>query len=95
MAKITIKEVEHVAELARLRFTPDEIEEFTSQLNAILKFVSKLDSIDTEGVKPTYRAIEIFNCFREDEVKNSLPVEKVTANAPASEEGAFVVPRII
>ncbi len=95
MAEITIKEVEHVAELARLRFSPQELEEFTSQLDAILKFVGKLESLDTEGVEPTYRAIEIVNCFREDEVKPSLPIEKVTANAPESEEGAFVVPRII
>ncbi len=95
MAEITIKEVEHVAELARLRFDEQELEEFTNQLDAILKFVGKLESLDTEGVEPTYRAIEIVNCFREDEVKPSLPVEEVSANAPESDEGAFVVPRII
>ncbi len=95
MAHITIKEVEHVAQLARLRFSKDELEEFTNQLDAILRFVGKLESLDTEGVEPTYRAIEIVNCFREDMVKPSLPIEDVTANAPESEEGAFVVPRII
>ncbi len=95
MAHITVEEVEHVAQLARLRFSKDELEEFTNQLDAILRFVGKLESLDTEGVEPTYRAIEIVNCFREDVVKPSLPIEEVTANAPESEEGAFVVPRII
>ncbi len=95
MAEISIREVEHVAELARLRFDTKELEEFTNQLDAILKFVSKLESLDTEGVEPTYRAIEIVNCFREDRVEPSLPIEDVVANAPESENGAFVVPRII
>ncbi len=95
MAKITVSEVEHVAHLARLTFDDQEIEAFTRQLNDILEFVDKLDALDTSDVEPTTRAIELLNVFREDEVKPSLPVEEATANAPLSEKGAFVVPRII
>jgi len=95
MAKITVSEVEHVAHLARLTFNAREIDAFTRQLNDILEFVDKLDALDTSGIAPTTRAIELLNVFREDETKPSLPVEEASANAPAAEEGAFVVPRII
>jgi len=95
MAKITVTEVEHVAHLARLTFSTEEVEAFTRQLNDILEFVDKLDALDTAGIEPTTRAIELLNVFREDEVKESLPVEEATGNAPLAEEGAFVVPRII
>ncbi len=95
MAKITVSEVEHVAHLARLTFTAEETDAFARQLNDILAFVDKLDALDTSKVEPTTRAIELLNVFREDEIRPSLSVEDATANAPASEEGAFVVPRII
>ncbi len=95
MPRITVEEVKHVAHLARLNFDEDEIEAFTHQLDAILEFVAKLEDLDTKDIKPTSRAIEIVNCFRKDEVKESLPVDEVMKNAPESEDGAFVVPRII
>lgn len=95
MAKITVSEVEHVANLARLTFDPREIEAFTNQLNDILNFVGKLEAVDTSGIEPTTRAIELLNVFREDEIRPSLPVEDAMSNAPRADEGAFVVPRII
>ena len=95
MVKITVSEVEHVANLARLTFDSREIESFTNQLNDILKFVGKLQAVDTSDIEPTTRAIELLNVFREDEVKPSLSVEDATSNAPRAEEGAFIVPRII
>ncbi len=95
MAKITLGEVEHVAHLARLNFNQEETEAFTRQLNDILEFVDKLDALDTSDIEPTTRAIELLNVFRDDEVRESLPVEEATGNAPVSEKGAFVVPRII
>ena len=95
MAKITVSEVEHVAHLARLIFNPEEIEAFTRQLNDILEFVDKLHALDTSNIEPATRAIKLVNVFRKDEIKPSLPVEEVAANAPQAEKGAFVVPRII
>ena len=95
MEKITVSEVEHVASLARLTFDSHEVEEFTNQLNDILEFVGKLEAVDTSHIKPTTRAIELLNVFREDEVRPSLSVEDAISNAPEAEEGAFVVPRII
>jgi aspartyl-tRNA(Asn)/glutamyl-tRNA(Gln) amidotransferase subunit C len=95
MARITLSEVRHVAHLARLTFEEREIEAFTRQLNDILEFVAQLEGLDTSGVEPTTRAIEIFNVFRRDEVKPSLSVEEALSNAPQGEGGAFVVPRII
>jgi len=95
MAKITTSDVEHVAHLARLSFDANEIDAFTRQLNDIIEFVDMLDALDTSGVEPTTRALELLNVFRNDEVKPSLSVEQATANAPVAEDGAFVVPRII
>ncbi len=95
MARITLEEVKHVAHLARLEFSQKELESFKDQLDAILEFVAKLEDLDTEGVEPTNHAIEIFNCFREDKVKESLEIKDVMKNAPQGEEGSFVVPRII
>ncbi len=95
MAGITLEEVEHVARLARLSFTNDELLAFTEQLNDILGYVAKLEELDTAGVPPTTHALQTTNVFRHDEVKPSLSVDDAVANAPEEEKGAFVVPRII
>ncbi len=95
MARITIEEVEHVADLARLEFSSQEKEQFTKELDEILELVSQLEDLDTTGVEPAYNVLELQNVFREDEVKASLPRDEALSNAPESENGAFVVPRII
>jgi len=92
---LTRDEVLHVADLARLSLLPEEIELFTQQLNDILAYVEKLQELDTEGVPPMTHVIPVFNVFREDAVKEGLSRESALGNAPAREEGAFVVPRII
>jgi aspartyl-tRNA(Asn)/glutamyl-tRNA(Gln) amidotransferase subunit C len=89
------EEVLHVAELARLSLRPEEIEIFTRQLNDILAYVEKLQELDTSGVAPLAHVIPVFNAFREDEVKEGLPPDLALENAPAREEGSFVVPRVI
>lgn len=93
--KITTSEIEYVAHLARLSFDPSEIESFTRQLNDILVYVSKLEELDTSRVEPTTHALQLTNALRKDEVRPSLPVEKILSNAPEREEGRFVVPKII
>ena len=92
---LTREEVLHVANLARLSLAPEEIELFTRQLNDILAYVEKLQELDTAGVEPLAHVIPVFNVFREDAVRESLNRDAALDNAPAREEGAFVVPRII
>ncbi len=93
--KISRKEVEHVALLARLKLTDKEIEQFTGQLNGILTYMEKLNELDTEDVEPTSHVIEVGNVVREDRVQKSIPIEDALANAPERGDGFFKVPRII
>ena len=95
MAGITREKLAHVARLARLSFSDEELSSFTGQLNDILGYVAKLEELDTHGVEPTTHALHVTNVFREDNTASSLPVDEVVANAPQEENGAFVVPRII
>lgn len=92
---LTREEVLHVAQLARLSLGAEEIELFTRQLNDILDYVAKLQELDTTGVSPLGHVAPLANVFREDVVRDSLSRDLSLANAPAREEGTFVVPRII
>lgn len=92
---ITIKDVEHVAALARLELGDREKERFTEQLNAILKYAEQLNQLDTDGVEPTSHAMPLVNVMREDVVKPSLPLEKVLLNAPDEEDGQIKVPAVL
>ncbi len=92
---ITIKDVEHVANLARLDLSAAEKEQFAGQLNAILKYAEKLNQLDTDGIEPTSHVLPLANVMREDEAKDSWPVEKVLLNAPEEEDGQFKVPAVL
>ncbi|TVX95452.1 Asp-tRNA(Asn)/Glu-tRNA(Gln) amidotransferase subunit GatC [Cohnella terricola] len=92
---ITIKDVEHVANLARLDLSDAEKEQFAGQLNAILKYAEKLNELDADGIEPTSHVLPLANVMREDEVKPSWPIEKVLRNAPEEEEGQFKVPAVL
>jgi aspartyl-tRNA(Asn)/glutamyl-tRNA(Gln) amidotransferase subunit C len=92
---LTREEVLHVAHLARLTLDPEEVELFTRQLNDILAYVEKLQELDTTGVTPMAHVLPVCNAFREDEVREGLPREAALDNAPAREEGSFLVPRVI
>ena len=93
--KITRKEVEHVAYLARLHFSEEEIDRFTHQLNGTLEYMEKLAELDTTGVEPTFHAVQRTNVMREDLVRPSLPLEPTLRNAPDADRGFFRVPKII
>ncbi|OEU50431.1 MAG: asparaginyl/glutamyl-tRNA amidotransferase subunit C [Desulfobacterales bacterium C00003060] len=93
--KITKKEVVHVAKLARLDLDEEAIDTYTGQLEDILTYMDTLNRVDTRDISPTSHAIFISNAFREDEVKPSISVESALANAPRSENGSFVVPKVI
>jgi len=93
--KITAQEVQKVAELARLDLDDSQVDHLAEQLAAILEYMDKLSEVDTSDIDPTAHAIELTNAFREDAVHEHLDREKSLANAPQSEEGSFVVPKII
>jgi aspartyl-tRNA(Asn)/glutamyl-tRNA(Gln) amidotransferase subunit C len=89
---ITREEVVHVAKLARLELTEDELERFAGQLNAILEAVGKVSELDLADVEPTLHPLELSNVFAEDEPRPPLSVEEALANAPDRQDGAFRVP---
>jgi len=91
---ITREEVIHVAELARLALTDEEVELYTAQMQKILGYVEKLSALDTEGVEPS-SAYSAGESLRDDVVRPSLEREKALQNAPAKARGCFKVPRII
>ncbi len=92
---ITVKDVEHVANLARLELSEQEKLKFTEQMNSILEFAEKLNELNTENVEPTTHVLDIKNIVRKDEVKESISREDALRNAPSQEDGHFKVPAII
>jgi len=92
---ITMKDVEHVASLGRLRLTEEEKTLYTEQLNTIINYANKLNSLNTDDVAPTSHILPLTNVMRADERKPSLPIEKVMANAPDEEDGQFKVPAVL
>ncbi len=92
---VTIKDVEHIAKLAKLEFTDEEKSKFTEQFNEILAFMEKLNELDTSNVEPLSHVIDLQNVFRKDSVKTSLPTEEALKNAPAKTEQFFKVPKVI
>jgi aspartyl-tRNA(Asn)/glutamyl-tRNA(Gln) amidotransferase subunit C len=92
---ISGKDVEHVANLARLELSIEEKERFAGQLNAILKYAEKLNELDTQNVEPTSHVLALANVMREDTVRPSWPIEKVLSNAPDEEDGQFKVPAVL
>lgn len=91
---ITIKDVEHVAKLARLNLNEEEKEKFSKQLGDILGYVEQLNEVNTENVEPMAHAFPIKNVLREDKANNFYKKEEMLANAPEEEDGFFKVPRI-
>lgn len=86
------KQVLHVADLARLALTEDEAGRLLAELGAILEAVGKVSELDLADVEPTSHPLEVVNVWDEDEPRPSLPLDRVLANAPQAEDGAFRVP---
>jgi len=95
MAVLTRADVAHVAHLARLGLTDDELSLLEGQLNHILDQYAKLAELDTDRIAPTAQTIQLENILRDDVVTPSLPVETALANAPARQDDFIVVPAII
>lgn len=95
MMAISIKDVEHIAKLAKLNFSEEEKAAFTQQFNEILSFMEKLNELDTSNVEPLSHVIELQNVLRQDTVITSLPTEEALKNAPAKTDRFFKVPKVI
>jgi aspartyl-tRNA(Asn)/glutamyl-tRNA(Gln) amidotransferase subunit C len=86
------EQVLHVARLARLELTEDEVDRMTGELSAILDHIEKISTLDLDGVPPTSHVVDVPNALRPDEPRPSLPRDVALANAPAVDEEGFSVP---
>ena len=86
------EQVLHVARLARLELSEDEIAKMTDELSGILGHIEKISALDLEGVPPTSHVVEVTNALRADEPRPSWPREEILAAAPAVRDDGFEVP---
>lgn len=92
---LTREQVAHIAELAKLGLTEEEMERFREQLSAILDYAEKLQELDTSAIPPTASVLDLQNVMRADEVRPSMLREDVLANAPDMEAGQFRVRAVL
>lgn len=92
---VTREDVIHIADLAKLDFSEEELEKFADEFSKILEYVSHLREVDTEGIEPTFSISAKIQPLREDVVQPSLPKEEVLKNAPEEQYGYFKLPRMI
>ncbi|UZJ38050.1 Asp-tRNA(Asn)/Glu-tRNA(Gln) amidotransferase subunit GatC [Prosthecochloris sp. SCSIO W1103] len=92
---VTEKDVAYIAELARLRFTDAEKKKMTSELNAILHYVEKLNEVDTQGIEPLSSIHDQVNVLREDHCRESMSNDVALKNAPDKLDRFFRVPKVI
>lgn len=92
---LTPEEVRHVAMLARLGLTDEEVETLRVQLSSVLGHIAMLDRLDASSIAPTAQVLQHLNVMREDKSRPSLLPADVLANAPAGEEGFFRVPAVM
>jgi len=95
MSKITSDDVQKVAQLARLEIPTEQVKTYTAQLEKILSYVAQLEKVDTDGISPTTRAVEVVNVTREDCVEPSETREEIIDLAPKREGDFFKVPKIL
>jgi aspartyl-tRNA(Asn)/glutamyl-tRNA(Gln) amidotransferase subunit C len=95
MSRITADDVRKVAQLARLDLPEEKIATYTTQLERILDYVAHLQQVDTKGVPPTTRAVEVINVTREDRVDPTPVREEILGLAPQREGDFFRVPKIL
>ena len=95
MPSITREDVAHLASLARLALTDEELDHYAGQLDVILSAVASISEVAADDIPPTTHAVPVVNVFRDDVVTPSLDREALLDAAPAAEEGRFRVPRIL
>ena len=92
---ISEKEVSHVAHLARLRLSQEDLQLFTKQFGAVLEHAKDLEAVELDGVEPMSHPLPMENVTRKDEVHEMLDREEILDQAPAAEDGRFQVPQIL
>lgn len=92
---LTLEEVEHIAELARLELSPEEKARYREQLSDILDYAARLQSLDTEGIPPTSSVLPPRSVLRPDQARPGLTAEELLANAPDAEDRQFRVPPVL
>ena len=93
--RISLSEVRHVARLARLQLSDEELDRFAAQLGDVLDHASEIDSLDTDDVEPTSHPYPLVNVLRRDEPAPTLSPEEALSQAPVSEDGQFRVPQVL
>ena len=88
-------DIEHVAKLARLKLTDAEKKQFSNQMGTIIKYIEKLNELDTENVEPTAHVLGLENVFRNDIATNPLTDQDPINDSPAHSKGHYEVPKII
>lgn len=93
--RLTKQEVEHIAGLARLSLTSQEIEQYREQLSDILAYAERLQALDTSGIAPTSSVLPLHSVLRADEVRQGLTKEELLRNAPNTKDDQFKVPPVL
>jgi aspartyl-tRNA(Asn)/glutamyl-tRNA(Gln) amidotransferase subunit C len=93
--KLSLEQVEHVAELAKLALSPEEKERYREQLSQILDYADTLQALDVQDVLPTAHALNVSNVLRQDVTEPCYPADEILANAPDMEDNQFRVPAIL
>ncbi|MCE5199242.1 MAG: Asp-tRNA(Asn)/Glu-tRNA(Gln) amidotransferase subunit GatC [Armatimonadota bacterium] len=93
--RLSKEDIESVAYLSRLELAEEEKEKLTGHINRLLDNFQMLQEIDTQDVEPTSHVIPVFNVFREDVARPSLPADEVISNGPQVDEHCFVVPKVV
>lgn len=92
---ISEEQVRHVALLARLALTDEQVAQYRDDLNSILGHIDTISQLDLEGVEPTAHPLDVVNVTRADVLRPCLSQEDAVRNAPQAEDGAFVIPQIV
>ena len=92
---ISREEVLHIAKLAKLHLSEEEIKKYQEQLGRILEYFKKLEELDTSNVKPLKHVLDVHNVFRADEPQASVSPEEALKNAPKRRDNFFEVPKVV
>ena len=95
MSKISEEEVKHIASLAKLKLSDDEVKKYSEDLGVVAEFIEQLNAVDVSEVNPTAFILDLQNVFRKDELKPSFDRDEIIANAPAKDAGCISVPKVV
>lgn len=92
---ISKEEIIHIAKLANLNLSEEEIEKYRNDMQEILEFADTVNNVNTDNIKETVGANSNYNVFRKDEIKQSVSKEDLLKNAPSQDDGMFRIPKVL